>query len=75
MLVHIVSALLAGLILSWFGFDKLVINGMKEIFGVSISTTGYYFLFAILGALRGIGSIIGASFNSDFKPFEWKSKK
>lgn len=71
MLIHIIdiaSALTAGWILSWFGFDDLVIKGAKEIFGMTISTTGYYFLFAILGALRSIRSNV-------FKPIEWKNKK
>lgn len=46
--------LLAGLILSWFGFDHLVIQGMLEVFNQTITSTGYYFMFAMIGALQSI---------------------
>jgi hypothetical protein len=46
--------LLAGLIMSWFGFDHLVIHGMMEVFNQTITSTGYYFLFAMIGALQSV---------------------
>lgn len=52
---HIAGSLLGALILSWFGFDNVVDTGMHEVFGKNISTTGYYFLFGLLGALRSVG--------------------
>lgn len=52
MLVNVAVFLLAGLFLSLFGFDDLIINGMHEIFGVTITSTGYYFIFGIVGVLR-----------------------
>lgn len=58
-MLYIGFALLSGLILSWFGFDYIVRIGMEEVFGKSITMTGYYFLFAIFGALKSIA----ASFN------------
>lgn len=50
----IVIHLLVAWILSLFGFDGVVIKGMKEVFNIEITETGYYFLFAMLGALKGI---------------------
>lgn len=52
--MFIALSLLGGLILSWFGFDLVVAIGMKEVFDVTISNTGYYFLFGLLGAMRSI---------------------
>lgn len=71
MLLQIATALLTGLVLSWFGFDDLIIHGMKEIFGVTISMTGYYFLFAIVGALRSVGVV----FNPNHPLFQRQNKK
>ncbi|PGO60750.1 hypothetical protein [Priestia megaterium] len=55
-MLRIALSLLGGLILSWFGFDHLVIHGMLEVFGQHITSTGYYFLFAMYGAVRAIAS-------------------
>lgn len=68
-MLNIAFALLGGLILSWFGFDHTVQTGMKEVFDVTISTTGYFFLFGFLGALRSIGT----SFRNPIK-LEQKNK-
>lgn len=69
-MLAIALSLLGGLILSWFGFDHTVIQGMKEVFDVTISQTGYFFLFGLLGACRSIG----VSFRSGVK-VEAKDKK
>lgn len=56
MLFSIAGSLLGGWILGLFGFDGLVIEGMAQLFGVTINSTGYYFMFGIAGALRAIFS-------------------
>lgn len=45
-------------VLSWFNFDVLVIKGMEELFGRSISMSGYYLLFFFLGIFLSIFSSV-----------------
>jgi hypothetical protein len=47
----ILASMLGGWILSLFGFKAVVITGMAQVFGVSLTSTGYYFLFALKGML------------------------
>lgn len=54
-MLTIAGSLLAGWILKLFGFNILVTAGMAQVFGVTINTLGYYFLFAMLGAFRSVG--------------------
>lgn len=63
----IIGALLGGWILQLFGFDAVVQTGMLELFGKTISTTGYYFLFGAMGALKGVVSMLGRSIGSGQK--------
>ena len=65
-MLSIAGALLGGWILSWFGFDNLVISGMMELFGKTITTTGYYFMFAIMGALSSIALKFKSMASLDF---------
>jgi membrane protein implicated in regulation of membrane protease activity len=51
-MLAIAWALLGGWILSWFGFKAVVIAGMAQVFGLTINTLGYYFLFAMFGVAR-----------------------
>lgn len=53
-MLYIALSLFGGWILSLFGFDAVVMAGMLELFGKTISTTGYYFLFGLLGALKSL---------------------
>uniref|UniRef100_A0AB39C7A0 Holin n=1 Tax=Bacillus phage KoopaTroopa TaxID=3234046 RepID=A0AB39C7A0_9CAUD len=55
----IIGALLGGWILQLFGFDAVVQTGMLELFGKTISTTGYYFMFGGMGALKSITKKFG----------------
>lgn len=57
----IAISLFVGWVLSWFGFDTVVATGMSEVFGTVISTTSYYFLFGLIGALQSIVAV----FNND----------
>ncbi|MCR4362003.1 hypothetical protein NUG13_11760 [Bacillus subtilis] len=59
-MLSMVFALLGGWILSLFGFDTVVIDGAKELFHISITTAGYYLIFAILGLIFAfLGAIRG----------------
>lgn len=58
----IIGALLGGWILQLFGFDAVVQTGMLELFGKTISTTGYYFMFGAMGAIKSVFSMIGGGF-------------
>ncbi|MDM0490938.1 hypothetical protein QTH10_04690 [Clostridium perfringens] len=53
------GGVLGGLLIAWiliiFNFDRMFINTLYELLGLSISTDAYYVIFALLGA---IGSII-----------------
>ena len=53
-MVSIIGALFGGWILSLFGFKGVVVAGMAQLFGITINTLGYYFMFAMLGALKSV---------------------
>lgn len=67
-MLFIAGSLFGAWILSWFGFKGLVIAGMAQLFGVSITSVGYYFMFAMMGALK---SVIFAFKNNSF---QWGKK-
>lgn len=52
--MFIVGNLLGGWILSLFGFKGLLIAGMSQIFGITITNAGYYTIFALVGMLQSI---------------------
>ena len=45
----ILTFLIIGWILSWFGFHKLFIQAFKELFKLEISKASYYFIFFCIG--------------------------
>ena len=45
----IVTFLIIGWILSWFGFDKLFIQAFKELIKLNITNASYYFVFFCIG--------------------------
>jgi hypothetical protein len=49
MIDNMIGALVIAWILSWFGFDKIVIDGMQQFFSITINTNGYYFGAALIG--------------------------
>lgn len=75
--MFIVGSLLAGWILKLFGFNAVVTAGMLQIFGVTIDTLGYYFLFASLGAMRSVANTFGKGieFNWDWNKVKAKAKE
>ena len=51
------EGLLGALILAWFlnlfNFDNITKEALLELFNISISTSTYYFIFAIIGLVGG----------------------
>lgn len=54
MLEGIIEGLIVAFILSLFNVDEIVADAFKELFKMEITTSGYYFIFAILGLISGI---------------------
>jgi len=47
----IISFLLTSWILSWFKFDELFIQALKELFNKKVTIASYYFIFFGIGAI------------------------
>lgn len=47
----ILSLLLTSWVLSWFGFDKLFIQAIKELFKKEVTIASYYFVFFCVGTI------------------------
>ena len=54
MLAYILGALLVAWFLGLFGFDGLMIEGLQQLFGISIGLSGYYMLFVLTWVVIGI---------------------
>ncbi|HHV93974.1 MAG TPA: hypothetical protein GXX47_05480 [Firmicutes bacterium] len=56
--VQLFSGLVTGLLFawmgSWFGLDRLIIQGIAEFTALDISSAGYYTLFAFVGLIGGL---------------------
>lgn len=52
-MLFMAGGLLSGWIMSLFGFKAVVIAGMAQLFGASITSLGYYFIFAMIGLING----------------------
>jgi hypothetical protein len=74
-MLTIVGSLLAGWILKLFGFSAVVTAGMAQVFGVTINTLGYYFLFAMIGALKSVGMSFGGGLKLNFNALKEDLKK
>jgi len=53
MFIGLIFGLIVGWIISLFGGDALLIQGISELTGKQISTEGYYTIFALLGLIGG----------------------
>lgn len=53
-MLNIAFSLLGAWILNWFGFANLVNDGMTQLFGIHISISSYYFIFACIGEIKSI---------------------
>jgi hypothetical protein len=71
----IAISLLIGWILSLFGFKAVVILGMAQVFGVTITSTGYYFLFGLWGALRSVALLSRSYTVNPFQELQERAKK
>lgn len=49
-----IGGLLLGWIMGLFGFKGVVIAGMAQLFGVTITSLGYYFIFAMIGLVTSL---------------------
>lgn len=50
----IVGFLLIAWILSWFSFEQLFIQAIKELFNKEVTVASYYFTFFCIGAIGDI---------------------
>lgn len=67
-MLFIGASLLVGLILSWFGFDSVFIESMKEVFNLTVTHSTYYMMFGLLGMIKGLINF------SKLKPLGTKGK-
>jgi membrane associated rhomboid family serine protease len=49
-----IYGLLVAWVLSWFGFDDMVVQVFDEWFKTTLSIPGYYIIFFIVGGFAGI---------------------
>ena len=53
MIGGLIVGLFIGWVLSWFGIDIILIQGIRDLFGYSLTVQAYYVSFAVLGLLSG----------------------
>ncbi|KUO50378.1 MAG: hypothetical protein APF76_11780 [Desulfitibacter sp. BRH_c19] len=53
MLGGVIAGLIVGWVISMFGGNDLLIQGILELTGKNISNAGYYTILALLGAIGG----------------------
>ncbi|HHU32693.1 MAG: hypothetical protein ACOX1Y_11795 [Zhaonellaceae bacterium] len=54
MLIGLIFGLIIGWLVSLFGGNTLIIQGVFELTGREISNAGYYTIFALLGLIGGL---------------------
>jgi hypothetical protein len=54
MLIGLISGLIVGWLVSLFGGDSLIIQGIFELTGKQISIAGYYTIFSLVGLIGGL---------------------
>jgi len=59
----IVSFLLIGWILSWFKFNALFIQALKELFNKEITIASYYFVFFCIGTFGDLLLFFKGAYN------------
>ncbi|MFJ7970145.1 hypothetical protein [Psychrobacillus sp. NPDC096389] len=62
MKMTIVSFLLIAWILSWFKFEQLFIQAIKELFKKEVSKATYYFVFFCIGVVGDITLLLNGTF-------------
>lgn len=58
----IVSFLIIAWILSWFKFEQIFVQAIKELFNKEITKASYYFIFFCIGAIGDIVLLINDTF-------------
>lgn len=53
-MLNVLIWLFLGWLLGLFGFKGTLITGMNELFGLSLTGSGYYTLFAFVGAIKSV---------------------
>ncbi|NLY71077.1 MAG: hypothetical protein GX076_05280 [Clostridiales bacterium] len=53
LLLGLIFGLIVGWLVSLFGGNTLIIEGIYELTGKEISSAGYYTIFALLGLISG----------------------
>lgn len=69
------ASLLGGWIMGLFGFKGVVIAGMAQLFGITLNTLGYYFLFAMIGLINSFIFKFKRGIKFDFKEYFDKDSK
>lgn len=54
MLFGVIMGLIAAWILTMFGIEALLIEGISELTGKDIGISGYYTIFALIGLFGGV---------------------
>jgi hypothetical protein len=58
----IITFLLIAWILSWFKFEKIFIQAIKELFNKEVSKASYYFVFFCIGVIGDITLLFNGTF-------------
>jgi hypothetical protein len=58
----IVTFLIIAWILSWFKFEKIFIQAIKELFNKEVSKASYYFVFFCIGVIGDITLLFNGTF-------------
>lgn len=58
----IVTFLIIAWILSWFKFEKLFIQALKELFNKEVTKASYYFIFFCIGVIGDIVLLFNGTF-------------
>lgn len=58
MLIGLISGLIVGWLVSLFGGDSLIIQGIFELTGKQISIAGYYTIFSLVGLIGVSNEVI-----------------
>ena len=57
------TGLMLAWILSWFGFDRMFIQGVNELFGIQITAAGYYTAFFLVSFLGEVFTAVTGARN------------
>lgn len=67
----IIGGLFIGWFLGLFGFKAVMIAGMAQLFGVALTSLGYYFIFAMMGFIFALVRMIFFRRNQEQVKIAW----